>query len=177
MILLAALAHAQSFTTTVPMEDGVELATDVWLPWGTGPWPVLLIRTPYDKSAVSGADFAAVGVAVVVLVLVADLRGAIGFSSFGVLLYYLVANASALRQPAGERLVPRWLSWLGAIGCLVLVVTLPPASVVAGVAVFAVGAAVRAIRLAVVGRRTPSQDDGGASGSDRADHPEPPPSS
>lgn len=95
----------------------------------------------------------AVGVAVVVLVLVADLRGAIGFSSFGVLLYYLVANASALTQPAAERLVPRWLSWLGAIGCVVLVAALPLASIVAGVAVFAVGAAVRAIRLAVARRR------------------------
>lgn len=96
----------------------------------------------------------AVGAAVIVLVLVADLRGAIGFSSFGVLLYYLVANWSALTQPAAERLVPRWLSWAGAIGCVVLVVTLPPASIAAGVAVFAVGAAVRAIRLAVAPRRT-----------------------
>jgi basic amino acid/polyamine antiporter, APA family len=94
----------------------------------------------------------ATGVAVVVLVLVADLRGAIGFSSFGVLLYYLVANASALTQPATERLVPRWLSWFGAIGCVVLVVTLPIASIVAGVAVFAVGAAVRGIRLALASR-------------------------
>lgn len=95
----------------------------------------------------------AVGVAVIVLVLVADLRGAIGFSSFGVLLYYLVANWSALTQPAGERLVPRWLSWAGAIGCVVLVVALPIASIVAGVAVFAVGAAVRGIRLAIARRR------------------------
>ncbi|GAA2046130.1 APC family permease [Agromyces tropicus] len=95
----------------------------------------------------------ATGLAVVVLVLVADLRGAIGFSSFGVLLYYLVANASALTQPAGERLVPHWLSWFGAIGCVVLVVTLPVASIVAGVAVFAVGAAVRGIRLVIAARR------------------------
>lgn len=94
-----------------------------------------------------------VGAAVVVLVLVADLRGAIGFSSFGVLLYYLVANWSALTQPAAERLVPRWLSWAGAIGCVVLVVTLPVASIVAGAAVFAVGAAVRGIRLAIARRR------------------------
>jgi APA family basic amino acid/polyamine antiporter len=94
-----------------------------------------------------------VGLAVIVLVLVADLRGAIGFSSFGVLLYYLVANWSALTQPAAERLVPRWLSWAGAIGCVVLVVTLPPVSIVAGVAVFAVGAAVRGIRLTVARRR------------------------
>jgi APA family basic amino acid/polyamine antiporter len=95
----------------------------------------------------------AAGAAVIVLVLVADLRGAIGFSSFGVLLYYLVANWSALTQPAAERLVPRWLSWAGAIGCVVLVVTLPLASIAAGVAVFAVGAAVRGIRLAVARRR------------------------
>ncbi|WP_353816448.1 APC family permease [Agromyces sp. SYSU T00266] len=94
----------------------------------------------------------ATGAAVIVLLLVADLRGAIGFSSFGVLLYYLVANASAITQPAAERLVPRWLSWFGAIGCVVLVVTLPVASITAGVAVFAVGAAVRGIRLAVARR-------------------------
>ncbi|WP_234659612.1 APC family permease [Agromyces marinus] len=98
----------------------------------------------------------ATGIAVVVLVLAADLRGAIGFSSFGVLLYYLVANASALTQPATERIVPRWLSWLGAIGCVVLVVTLPPLSIAAGVAVFVVGAAVRGIRLA---RATRAGDD------------------
>ena len=34
----------------VPMRDGVELATDVYLPpEGEGPWPALLIRTPYGK--------------------------------------------------------------------------------------------------------------------------------
>ncbi|WP_448005670.1 APC family permease [Agromyces bauzanensis] len=102
-----------------------------------------------------------VGVAVVALVLVADLRGAIGFSSFGVLLYYLVANASALTQPAGERLVPRWLSWLGAIGCLVLVVTLPLPSILGGVAVFAVGAVIRLIVAAM--RRRSGRRPGSAS--------------
>ncbi|MDR5692443.1 amino acid permease [Agromyces indicus] len=94
-----------------------------------------------------------VGAAVIVLVLVADLRGAIGFSSFGVLVYYLVANWSALTQPAAERLVPRWVSWSGAIGCVVLVMTLPLVSIAAGVAVFAVGAAVRGIRLRAGRRR------------------------
>ena len=95
----------------------------------------------------------AVGAAVIVLVLIADLRGAIGFSSFGVLVYYLVANWSALTQPAAERLVPRWVSWSGAIGCVVLVMTLPLVSIAAGVAVFAVGAAVRGIRLRAGRRR------------------------
>ena len=34
----------------VPMSDGVHLATDVWLPAGKGPFPVLLTRTPYHKT-------------------------------------------------------------------------------------------------------------------------------
>ena len=84
---------------------------------------------------------------VVVLVLTTDLRGAIGFSSFGVLLYYFVANAAAYRQNAAARRFPRWLQVLGAVGCLVLVATLPWLSVVAGLAVFAVGIAVRWLRL------------------------------
>jgi APA family basic amino acid/polyamine antiporter len=83
---------------------------------------------------------------VVVLVLTTDLRGAIGFSSFGVLVYYFVANAAAYRQGAAARRFPRWLQVLGCAGCLVLVVSLPWPSVVAGVAVFAVGFAVRALR-------------------------------
>ena len=90
-------------------------------------------------------------VALVVIVLVAtvDLRGAIGFSSFGVLLYYLVANVAAITQPRSERRVPRALSAAGAIGCLVLVATLPPVSIVAGVAVLALGGAYRLIARAV----------------------------
>ena len=36
---------------TVPAADGTPLATDVYLPFGSGPWPVVLIRTVYDKNA------------------------------------------------------------------------------------------------------------------------------
>lgn len=91
-------------------------------------------------------------VIVVVLVLTVDLRGAIGFSSFGVLLYYFVANASALRQGREVRRYPRALQVLGAVGCLTLVVTLPVMATVVGVAVLAIGVAYRLVRLAV-GRR------------------------
>jgi APA family basic amino acid/polyamine antiporter len=84
---------------------------------------------------------------VVVLVLTTDLRGAIGFSSFGVLLYYFVANVSAYRQTPDARRFPRWLQLLGCAGCLVLVASLPWQAVVAGVLVFAVGMGVRARRL------------------------------
>jgi APA family basic amino acid/polyamine antiporter len=89
----------------------------------------------------------ALAVVVSLLVLTTDLRGVIGFSSFGVLVYYAVANASAFTQPAADRRWPRVLNVVGAIGCLVLVATLPWQSVVAGVVMFAVGLAGRAVIL------------------------------
>jgi APA family basic amino acid/polyamine antiporter len=80
-----------------------------------------------------------------VLVLTTDLRGAIGFSSFGVLLYYAIANGSAYTQSADHRRWPRVLNVAGLVGCVVLVVTLPLSAVVAGAVVLAVGVAGRAV--------------------------------
>jgi APA family basic amino acid/polyamine antiporter len=98
---------------------------------------------------------AAVAVAVVVLVASVDLRGAIGFSSFGVLVYYLVANLSAWRQPADERRFPRVLQVLGAAGCALLAVTLPWTAVATGAAVLAAGILWRMWRLRT-GRAEPA---------------------
>lgn len=82
-----------------------------------------------------------------VLVLTVDLRGVIGASSFGVLVYYLVANVAALTQTGEHRRWPRVLPVLGAVACVALVVTLPLASVVAGAGVFAVGVLGRLVVL------------------------------
>ncbi|WP_345803198.1 amino acid permease [Microbacterium sp. AZCO] len=89
------------------------------------------------------------GAVVIVLVAVVDLRGAIGFSSFGVLLYYLVANIAAFRQGRDVRRYPRALQMVGGVGCVILSITLPWQSVLAGVAVVVVGVVYRAVRLRV----------------------------
>lgn len=94
----------------------------------------------------------AVAVVVSVVLLFVDLRGAIGFSSFGVLTYYAIANASAITQSGQHRRWPVWLNWLGLIGCIVLVSTLPVESVITGLAVFAVGIAGRAVFLHRTGK-------------------------
>jgi predicted acyl esterase len=64
LVLAAALAPAGAQppkqppvphqTFMVPMRDGKRLATDVYLPPGAGPWPVILLRTPYNKSGLAG---------------------------------------------------------------------------------------------------------------------------
>ncbi|AJW41239.1 amino acid transporter [Rhodococcus sp. B7740] len=86
-------------------------------------------------------------VIVCVLVLTVDLRDAIGFSSFGVLLYYLVANLSAFTQDAEHRRYPRALQVIGSIGCVVLIATLPVPSIVVGTGVVALGVGYRLLRV------------------------------
>ena len=90
-------------------------------------------KTPYRAEV-------AVGVVVAVLAGTADVRSAIGFSSFAVLVYYAIANASA--WTLGGRIVPT----AGFVGCLVLAFALPLNSVLVGIAVLLVGTVVYAAR-------------------------------
>ncbi|MBW8738277.1 MAG: amino acid permease [Streptomyces turgidiscabies] len=86
----------------------------------------------------------AVGAVVAVLAATVDVRGAIGFSSFGVLAYYAVANASAwtLSSAAVSRLVPV----VGLLGCVTLAFALPGVSVVVGAGVLGLGAVAYGVR-------------------------------
>lgn len=46
-----ALEASNNFSThMIPMSDGTLLATDVYRPSGTGPWPTVLYRTTYNKN-------------------------------------------------------------------------------------------------------------------------------
>jgi predicted acyl esterase len=54
-----------AWTEMVSMSDGVRLATDVLLPRGDGPWPVVLTRTPYNKSVIEYLTFVKAGYAAV----------------------------------------------------------------------------------------------------------------
>jgi APA family basic amino acid/polyamine antiporter len=104
-------------------------------------------------------------VAICAVVIIADVRAAIGFSSFGVLVYYFVANAAALTQAGGQRRYPRVLQILGAAGCAILVVTLPVSAVLVGLGVFAFGVLYRftRLRLQPPGTRRPGTDPPGHS--------------
>ncbi|MFG2310244.1 APC family permease [Streptomyces sp. NPDC048566] len=86
----------------------------------------------------------AVGAVVATLAATVDVRGAIGFSSFGVLVYYAIANASA--WTLGSAPLARAVPVLGLLGCLTLAFTLPAVSVGVGAGVLAVGAAAYGVR-------------------------------
>jgi APA family basic amino acid/polyamine antiporter len=101
--------------------------------------PRLLAQVDARRGVPARAELA-VGAVVLVLVLTTDLRGAIGFSSFGVLAYYGIANASAWTLRADERRPPRWVPVTGLVGCVVLAVSLPVAAALAGAGVLLLGA-------------------------------------
>jgi basic amino acid/polyamine antiporter, APA family len=84
-----------------------------------------------------------VGALVIAVVLLVDVRGAIGFSSFAVLVYYGITNAAAWTLSRHERRWPRVLTAVGLLGCLTLAVNLPLESIIGGVVLLMVGAALR----------------------------------
>lgn len=91
----------------------------------------------------------AVGLVVMVMAATVDLRGAIGFSSFGVLTYYAIANASAWTLTRAENRPPRAFPVIGLLGCTLLAFALPLAAVITGAAVVLLGAAIYPIPRSV----------------------------
>ena len=80
-----------------------------------------------------------VGLIVATFVSIADLRSAIGFSSFAILIYYAIANLSCWKLAPDQRLWPKWMCGVGLISCLTVSLSLPLASVVGGLLVFVFG--------------------------------------
>jgi APA family basic amino acid/polyamine antiporter len=84
----------------------------------------------------------AVGLVVATVAAFTNVQSAIGFSSFAVLLYYAIANASALTLTNKERRRGRGLAWAGLIGCVAVAFSLPLPAVFGGAAVLLAGCAV-----------------------------------
>lgn len=96
-------------------------------------------QTPHHAELVVSA-------VVIAVVALADLRGAIGFSSFAILTYYALTNAASWRLPATQRRWPRWLAGTGFSGCFVLAITLPLEAVIGGTLLLVAGSVVWLLR-------------------------------
>jgi APA family basic amino acid/polyamine antiporter len=79
----------------------------------------------------------------ILLLNIGSLAWVIGFSSFSVLLYYAVGHLSSLRQPASERIMPRWLNYLGGLLCLILVFSVPGPAIPVSLVLLALAVAAR----------------------------------
>ena len=112
---------------------------------GNGDLPRVLAAV-HPRFGVPHRAEVAVGIVVASAVLLVDLRDAIGFSSFAVLLYYAIANASALTLSRAERRFAPAFAVLGLVGCVAISVSLPLRSTLAGAALAGAGALAYAVR-------------------------------
>ncbi|PPL18850.1 hypothetical protein GY24_09255 [Microterricola pindariensis] len=96
-----------------------------------------------------------VAVLAMAAVLLLDPARLVGFSATCVLAYYAIAHLAALRQPVAERWLHPSVHVVGAVGCTLLVFTLPWQGVLTAVVVLVVGLAARGLRLARGARRRP----------------------
>lgn len=135
-VLLRAGAVVASLGALLGLLAGVGRTTFAMARRGDLPRPLAAVDPP---AQVPRSAQLVVAAAVLALLLVADLRHAIGFSSFGVLLYYAIANAAAWTQPREHRRWPRWVQAGGLVGCVLLALTLPVGSVITGAVVVGVG--------------------------------------
>ncbi|GAA1121578.1 APC family permease [Citricoccus alkalitolerans] len=117
---------------------------------GDLPRPLARVST---RTSVPWAAQLAAATVVIVLLLTADVLTVVGFSSFGVLVYYAVSNLAAFTLTDRVVRSPRWLNLTGAVLCLVLAFTLPALSVVIMLAVFAVGLLGRLVVLRIRSQR------------------------
>ena len=135
-VLVGAAAAAATLGALLALIAGVGRTTLAMAREGDLPRRLSAVHERYAVPHVAEVVLAAV---VSLLVVVTDLRGAIGFSSFGVLTYYAVANASALTQERAHRRYPRAVPVVGLVGCVALALAVPGASLLWGAVVLAAG--------------------------------------
>jgi len=100
-----------------------------------------------------------VGAVVAAIALIGDVKTIWSFSALTVLVYYALTNLAALRLPKDQRLYPRWISWAGLGGCVLLTFYIPVLVWLAGGTLLALGFAIRlALRHMQAGKSGPHRD-------------------
>jgi len=86
------------------------------------------------------------GAIIVVVALVGTLKWVVAAATFTILVYYTITNLAALRMPIEKKLYPNWIPVLGLTFCVVLAASQRPITVGSGLALLAIGFAVRRAR-------------------------------
>lgn len=100
--------------------------------------PFALTQLNSERSSAPRAVWAT-ALVMLLLVIAGDLRLAWSLSAFTVLVYYGITNLAALRVPQTQRFVPRWVSVIGLVSCLALVLFIEPFILYFGSALVFVG--------------------------------------
>jgi APA family basic amino acid/polyamine antiporter len=93
--------------------------------------------------AVPGRAVLAVGAIAAVVAATGSLRGIAAAASFTILVYYGITNLAALRMPPETKRYSDAVPLVGLTSCVLLAVSLPPATIGAGLTILAAGVIAR----------------------------------
>ncbi|GAB3522491.1 APC family permease [Arthrobacter monumenti] len=140
-VAVTAAAALASLGALLALIAGVGRTSLAMARGGDLPRPLARIGSRFQVPFIADLTVAAV---VILLLLTTDVLTVVGFSSFGVLIYYAIANISAFTLEKRPWYWPKVLNAVGFIGCLLLAFTLPLLSVLIMLAVLLAGLAGRA---------------------------------
>jgi basic amino acid/polyamine antiporter, APA family len=83
------------------------------------------------------------GAIIVTVALLGTLQWVVAAATFTILVYYTITNLAALRMPAEKKLYPAWVAVLGMVFCIVLAASQRPSIIASGLALLALGFALR----------------------------------
>ena len=106
------------------------------------------LASVHPRHEVPGRAVLAIGAIATVVAATGTLRGVASAAAFTILIYYGIANLAALRMDRRDRLYPDAVPVLGLVSCAALALSLAPQVILVGMAVLAVGLALRALRSA-----------------------------
>ena len=100
-----------------------------------------------DKNQDPRAAIWGVGGIIGILVLIGDVKTAWTFSAFTVLIYYGICNLAAIQLKDEQRIYPKWVGYLGLLGCVFLAVNLDLTTVLIGAVLIVIGLGWQLYRL------------------------------
>lgn len=109
------------------------------------------IADVHPRFGVPGRAVLVIGAIAALVAATGTLRGVASAASFTILIYYGIANLSALRMPSDSKLFTDAVPVLGMIACALLAISLAPPVIVSGSALLAAGLLARLVVLRVRG--------------------------
>jgi APA family basic amino acid/polyamine antiporter len=91
-------------------------------------------------------------IVIFVIALMGSIKAAWSFSALSVLLYYTLANSSALMVSVEDRFIPRWVSVIGLVCCATLAVAIEPIYWLIAAGLVLSGFIIRAISQRMTGK-------------------------
>jgi len=97
----------------------------------------------HSKTAVPHIGILFTSVIILAITILGTFEFVVRAATFTILLYYSITNIAAIRQPNQQQLYSKAIPYLGLVGCIAMSISLPLNVIVSGIALLAIGFAVR----------------------------------